>query len=94
MTPENLRFHAAGHLAAAVALVQAKNIDGARTLLKIVRQFLDAPIVDNPPQFRETVDEAIADPLARVAEITRLEALFCDPINTELEKAGIRFGKG
>lgn len=94
MTPENVRFHAAGHLAAAVALTHAGNVEGARTLYRIVRTYLDAPNVDNPPQFRATVDRAISDPASETASIVRLEALFCDPHNTALENANMRGGKG
>ena len=94
MTPENVRYHAAGHLAAAVALAHAGNIDGSRTVLRVVRAYLDAPNVDNPPQFRDSLDKAIADPAAEAANIARLEELFCDAANTNLENAGIRMGKG
>jgi hypothetical protein len=94
MTPENVRFHAAGHLAAAVALVQSGNIDGAKTLCRIVRQYLDSPRVDNPPAFRETLDKAIADPGGEVSNIARLEEMFCHQDNARFEGAGLRFGKG
>jgi len=94
MTPENLRFHAAGHLAAGVALAQAGNIDGARTVYRIVRAVLDMPNIDNPPAFRESLDRAIEDPAGLIPEITELEAMFCSPTNTALENAGLRMGKG
>lgn len=94
MTPENVRFHAAGHIAAAVALVQSGNIDGARTVCRIVRQYLDAPRVDNPPAFRETLDKAIEDPGAEIRNLAQLEEMFCDQDNARLEGAGIRIGKG
>lgn len=93
MTPENLRFHAAGHLAAAIAVAK-DHPEAAAAILRIVKAFLEAPGVDNPPQFRESVDQAIADPAANMAVLARLEAMFCDPANTALEQGGIRMGKG
>jgi hypothetical protein len=94
LTGEQIRFHAAGHLAAAHALAAAGQVEGAKTVLHIIRQFLEAPNVDNPPQFRETIARAIADPVAEMANIASLEAMFCGPENTTLERAGIRMGKG
>jgi hypothetical protein len=92
MTPENLRWHAAGHLAAAVSLIDVGNTDGARTVLGVVKAFLEAPGVDNPPAFRETVARAIADPANEKDNIAALEALFCSPHNAPLD--GMRMGKG
>lgn len=91
MNPENVRHHAAGHLASAAA-VSIDHPEAARAILRIVKAFLEAPNVDNPPSFRDTIDRAIADPAAERANIISLEAMFCSPHNAAFD--GIRMGKG
>ena len=91
MTPENLRHHAAGHLAAAHALALA-HPEAAREVLMIVEQFVHSPSVSSPPQLKEKLSHAIEDPGARKGDIQILESWFVDPLNTVIEKAGGAFG--
>lgn len=92
MTPENLRYHAAGHLAGAVALIDGGELNGARVLLRTVKQYVDAPQVDAPPQLKEKLRQAAMDPERNRAGIVLLEQWFVDPFNTTIEKSGGKFG--
>lgn len=47
--PENLRYHAAGHISAAKDVVQT------------IQTFTDADNVDNPPQVSEMLERIITD---------------------------------
>jgi hypothetical protein len=47
--PENLRYHAAGHLSA------------ANDVMQTIKTFVEADTVDNPPQVKEMLDNIIAD---------------------------------
>ena len=91
MTPENLRFHAAGHLAAAHALASAANVKGAKQVLSIVRDFVDSDLVNAPPQVKRLVYDAVESPRAALGEIALLESWFCDPFNAVIEKSGSKF---
>lgn len=88
MTPELLRFHAAGHLAAAHALASAGYPDAARHVLGIVKAFTESPRVQSPPAIGEIIDKAIETPVECAADIALLEGWFCDPFNTVIEKSG------
>lgn len=90
-TPENIRFHAAGHLAAAHALASQGQEPAAKFVLQIVEAFTKSPRVSSPPAIGEMITKAIDAPGANLAEIAQLEAWFCDPFNTTIEKSGERF---
>lgn len=90
MTPENVRYHAAGHLAAAV-LLAPEHPEAARVVLRDVKRFAGHPSVSAPPQLLETLDTAYENPAGCVKELTMLEAWFVDPLNTLIEKSGGRF---
>ena len=91
MTNENLRYHAAGHLAAAL-LLAIEHPQQARVVLRTVKQFVDHPNVSAPPQLKEKLDAAYENPAGCTKEITLLEAWFVDPMNTLIEDSGARFG--
>lgn len=86
MTPENVRFHAAGHLAAAVALVQSGNAEGARTVCKVVRDYVNAPQVNAPQQVRDMAERLAEGPTE--IELGILERILVDPLNTTIERSG------
>lgn len=86
MTPENVRFHAAGHLAAGVALVQAGNIDGARTVCRVVHAYVTDPKVSAPDALRVLVARMCDEPTE--IELGILERMFVDPLNTQIERSG------
>jgi len=90
-TPENIRYHAAGHLAAAHALILAGDPDAALTVLRIIETYLASPRVAVPPAVEETLDSAIRHPSESAARVAMLEQWFCDPFNTVIEKSGARF---
>lgn len=92
MTPEQVRFHAAGHLAAAYELAGAGKSDAARYVLQIVGKYMDSNRVDCPPPMRLSVDEYATDPAAHLSDIKAMEDLFTHPANALLEQAGIRLG--
>ena len=46
-SPENIRYHAAGHLAAAHALASAGHIESAKHVLGIVKQYFASPRVQS-----------------------------------------------
>jgi hypothetical protein len=100
-TPENMRFHAAGHIAAA-ALIVLEEVDLAKVtraerltagcaaaILKNVLTYVDDPKVSAPPQLRDKLVACIADPCNSLMVMTQLEQWFCDPMNTLLEKGGM-----
>lgn len=93
-SPENMRFHAAGHLAAAHALVTTGEINGARYVLGIVKQYVNEPNVQTPPAMRLKLQNCIMDPFFHKDEIAQLEAWFVDPFNTVIENSGKRLGNG
>jgi hypothetical protein len=93
MTPENLRFHAAGHLAAVVAIAK-EHPKAAKDILRVVQKFLELSSVDNPPKYRETITKALMNPAGELHNIIDMEAQFCGNENTKFEQAGIRMGKG
>lgn len=90
MTPENLRHHAAGHLAAAHSIASA-HPEAARAVLMIVEQLVHSPGVISPPQLKEKLSDAIEDPGSRRDDIALLETWFVDPMNTVIEKSGGQF---
>lgn len=87
-TPENIRYHAAGHLAAVVALIDTGHLDAARVLLKIIRQYVDHPKVECPKKIREAISACIKDPVSSRGTVLALEEMFCDDLNTQIEKTG------
>ena len=94
VTAENVRFHAAGHIAAAYSLAAGGHIESARHVLKIVRQYVDSPSVQSPPPLREKLDASIADPGGSIKDMVLLEQWFCDDANTGLEKNDVQIGNG
>lgn len=88
-SPENIRFHAAGHLAAALLLVNAGNVEGAKTVLQSIGEYVNHTKVDAPPALKEKVAEVMASPNA--ADLILLEQWFVDPLNTKIEKSGGKF---
>lgn len=90
MTPEQVRFHAAGHLAAAHDLAAAGYAEAARYTLGIVSDYMNRERVDCPPPMLLSLKEYAAAPAANLANIKALEDLFTHPANTLLEQAGIR----
>lgn len=87
MTPENVRFHAAGHLAAAALLAQ-EHPNAAAVILRDVARYVDHPTVAAPPQLKEKLSQAAGDPRSHVQDIAILEAWFVDPFNTVIENGG------
>ncbi len=87
MTPENIRYHAAGHLAAAVLLAE-KHPRAAAAILEEVMRFATHPKVSAPPQLTAKILSAAGDPAASARDILLLEAWFVDPFNTVIEKSG------
>lgn len=85
MTPENLRFHAAGHLAAAALLVQRGDVAGAGIIMHAIEAFIHHPTVQCPPRIKEMVSDAIENTAAAQQEIETLEAWFVDPFNSTIE---------
>lgn len=90
MTPENVRFHAAGHLAAAHSLAQS-HPDAAKAVLGIVGQYLESPRVSSPPAIKETLVAAMSNPKESQDAIAQLEAWFVDPFNSIIEASGAKF---
>lgn len=87
MTPENLRCHAAGHLAAA-ALIAPDHPNAAAAILRDVGRYVENPAVSAPPQLKDKLAAAAGDPRRHVRDIVLLEAWFVDPLNTIIEKSG------
>lgn len=90
-SPENIRHHAAGHLAAA-AMLAVGHPKAARALLGVVAQYAARPTVSAPPAVAELLEQAAKDPAANVAVITQLEEWFVSPFNTTIENSGVKFG--
>lgn len=88
MTPENVRFHAAGHLAAAVLLVESQFSSAAKPVLRAVGAYINHPMVQAPPEMKQMVADATADPEKHLQAIKTLEEWFVHPLNTTIEKSG------
>ncbi len=88
---EKIRYHAAGHLAAAHALILSGDDNGARTVLRIIESYLQSPRVSAPPAVGETLDMAIVNPADSADVVAMLEQWFVDPFNTIIEKSGTKF---
>lgn len=91
MTPENLRYHAAGHLAAAHSLANAGLIAASQHVLRVVSSYAHHETVDAPPALREMIALCAGDPKHNTASIETLERWFVDPLNTIIEKNGGKF---
>lgn len=92
MTPENIRFHAAGHLAAAVLLANVGMAAAAKVVLGDVYAYANAPTVKAPPHVLTVISGAIEDPIGKVEDIRGLERIFMDPLNTTIENGNGGFG--
>ncbi len=90
ISAENIRFHAAGHIAAALLLVEAGHTTQAAKIMQTVSVFTTHPLVSAPPQVIEKVAHAALAPNAEDLRI--LEQWFVDPLNTLIEKSGGKFG--
>ncbi len=90
MTPEQCRFHAAGHIAAAHDLAQAGHTAAASHILGIVLEYMAQRRVDCPPPLMASIEEYAARPGMHLADIKAVEELFTHPANTMLEQGGIR----
>lgn len=90
MTSENRRYHAAGHIAAAI-YVASKQPEAARSILSVVEEWAKLPSVSAPPAVLELLGLAKADPAARSNEMILLETWFVDPFNTIIENSGAKF---
>jgi hypothetical protein len=85
-TPEQIRFHAAGHVAAALLLVESGHAESASKIMQTVGAYVGHPKVQAPPQVVEKVAATALAPNS--ADLKILEQWFCDPLNTQIEKAG------
>lgn len=85
-TAENIRFHAAGHVAAALLLVEAGHAIQAQKIMETIAAYVTHPKVVAPPQVVEKVAGAALAPNSEDLKI--IEAWFCDPLNTVIEKSG------
>lgn len=88
MTAEQIRFHAAGHLAAASLLVRVGKADAAGVLMGEIVKYVHDAKVDAPPQVKALVADCQAAPGVMLTGIDQLEQWFCDPLNTVIEQAG------
>lgn len=87
MNTENVRYHAAGHLAAA-ALIAEQHPNAAAHILRDVARYAEHPTVKAPPQLHAKIALAAGDPRSHVKDIVQLEAWFVDPFNTVIEQSG------
>jgi hypothetical protein len=85
ISPENVRFHAAGHLSAALILTEAGNATGAKSVLSAVVAYANHAKVNAPPQLLAKLAAVTEAPNSD--DIKLLEQWFVDPLNTEIEKS-------
>lgn len=83
---ENVRYHAAGHLALIHALIKANHIEAARCGLTIINQYVMHEKVNAPPQLKTKVEKALADPAAHLEDVALLEQWMVSPFNTAIER--------
>ncbi len=89
-TPENIRFHAAGHIAAAIFLAEHGQAEAAKMILQIVDEYAHAPTVSAPAPLLQMLDDAGRAPETKLVELRLLEEWFCNPMNTLIEQSGAR----
>lgn len=87
-TTENVRYHAAGHLAAAHSLIVAGKNEAATHVLNIVNEYVNQPTVDAPDAIRELLAFSISHPDLSRDSVAQLESWFVDPFNSVIEKGG------
>lgn len=87
-TSENLRHHAAGHLAAASMLVAHGHEEAAKLVLQAVLEYVHHPLVSAPPQLVAKLAESTDAPIEHSIDIRLLEEWFCHPLNTVIENSG------
>lgn len=85
ISPENVRFHAAGHLAAALLLVESGQAKAAKTVLGPIHAYVNHDKVNAPPQLKSKVSAVIDAPNSM--DLKLLEQWFCDPLNTQIERS-------
>lgn len=90
MTAENVRYHAAGHLAA-VLMIAHRYPEAAKEIIRVVGEYAKRPTVAAPPAITEILERAEQDPHAHAQELTLLETWFVDPFNTVIENSGAKF---
>ncbi len=87
-TPENVRYHAAGHIAAAEAIAHMAP-EAAKVILAIVQAYVADAGVSAPPAVKQLLDQAHKSPGEARHEMRLLEEWFCHPLNTVIERTGI-----
>lgn len=85
LTTEQVRFHAAGHLAGA-AIIAKTYPDAAKDILAVVDEYVNHAKVVAPDAIKEKVRGAIKDPANSLADLMLLESWFVHPMNTLIEK--------
>lgn len=85
MTPENVRFHAAGHIAAAIVLTQQNYHGAASAILEEVNKYVQHDKVRAPQPLKDKVIENIKRP--NTNDLRLLEQWFVDPFNSTIEKS-------
>lgn len=83
MTPENIRFHAAGHIASAHLLAKEGHADAAKKVMQTVLAFTTHALVQAPPQVVAKVAACAESPNSQDMEL--LEGWFVDPLNSIIE---------
>lgn len=81
---EQQRFHAAGHIAAAVFLAEADEPLAASKVLTIVGMFLDGMGPNCPAELKRSIAANIQKPNAK--ELRSIHEIFVDEINTQVER--------
>lgn len=87
-TAENIRFHAAGHIAAAIILINDGQAKAASVILKEVFAYVCHEKVDAPMALKTKVMASISEPAGSLGDLQILEQWFCDPLNSVIEKSG------
>lgn len=86
-TAENIRHHAAGHLASAVLLVDAGQRDAAILIMRIMEAYVNHPLVAAPPAIKRLISDALVKPESQ--NLRLLEEWFIHPLNTVIEESGM-----
>lgn len=85
MTSENLRFHAAGHIAAALVATEFGHAEAAKKIMQIVLAFASHTTVTAPPQMIAKIAACAEAPNSD--DLRLLEQWFVDPLNTVIERS-------
>jgi hypothetical protein len=64
----------------------------AKLILRDVLAYMNAPSVACPNHLKRAMEESIAGPVEKIADLRRMADIFVDPLNSKIEAGNGGFG--